>query len=544
MRVSEIPAHSQARRRDRGPYAVGIALLGISGLALCARLYHLQSQSLWMDEIAILTDAQAFHHGGMAALARADHVAPLYAIIVALMSAGGRASAWTLRIPSVIAGTLTVPLFYVLGIRLFRSRAVGVIASLLVACSPFAVWFGQEARMYALLLFFVCAYVVLAWPVLSRPLRWSELALLTLVTSLGLYCHHYMIFVSVAFGVFLLILLGPKSRRFWTWTASQIIALLAFSYWIVLTMGELHDHAGVVKPAVWAWIPYTLYAFTVGFSLGPSVREMHTAGALHAAMAHALPLSLVIVAAAAATIAGLREALRAERRTSGLWCILWLAVPISLAVLATYATNISYNVRYVIGAFPPFVLFLALAIEATIRSARRAFGMLRARTSGALNQAPRSWRPSLALWTSGRFAAVAALLAVTGASLSNLYFDDAYAKDDVRDAARFLREHLAPTDLLVLDNSRASPIFTYYGEPLSRSAVQIAGIRNDGVPTAMARKISTFARQPGRRIWLIEYRPWETDPGGSVPRLIAAQSRFQQQYHWPGVSLRLYRTLP
>ena len=49
----------------------------------------------------------------------------------------------------------------------FPSRTIGLISAALVALSPYAIWYAQEARMYALLL---CAasYAVLVWPVVER----------------------------------------------------------------------------------------------------------------------------------------------------------------------------------------------------------------------------------------------------------------------------------------------------------------------------------------------------------------------------------------
>lgn len=56
----------------------------------------------------------------------------------------------TLRLPSLVAGTLTVPLVYLLGARTV-DRRTGLIGAALIALSPFAIFYAGEARAYALL---------------------------------------------------------------------------------------------------------------------------------------------------------------------------------------------------------------------------------------------------------------------------------------------------------------------------------------------------------------------------------------------------------
>ena len=250
-----------------------LILLLIMLLGAATRLYRLDSQSLWLDEIFSLLNAHTFADGGMKGLASRDHVAPLHSIILWLATSVGGDSPIVMRMPSVIAGILTVPMFYLLGIRLFGSRTVGLIAATLVAISPYAVWFGQEARMYALLLLCASTYVVVAWPTVERSLRAIEVVALTLVTTIGLYTHHYMILLSAAFGLLLLLRVGIAKARTWVWLATQLISFFAFCYWLLLT-ANIDDYAILSKPLIIFWAPYTLYTFVVGLSFGPSVREI------------------------------------------------------------------------------------------------------------------------------------------------------------------------------------------------------------------------------------------------------------------------------
>jgi uncharacterized membrane protein len=57
------------------------------------------------------------------------------------------------RVPSLIAATALVPLLYLVGKDIYDRRA-GMAAAALGAVAPFAIWYAQEARMYALFMVF------------------------------------------------------------------------------------------------------------------------------------------------------------------------------------------------------------------------------------------------------------------------------------------------------------------------------------------------------------------------------------------------------
>jgi uncharacterized membrane protein len=497
-----------------------------------------------MDEVASLANAHAFARGGMKALADADHIAPLYSIILWLVTSFGGENTITMRIPSVIAGILTVPIFYVLAVRLFGSRTVGLISAALVAISPYAVWYGQEARMYALFLLCASTYVVVAWPVMERPLRRPELLALTLVTVIGLYTHHYMILLSGAFGLFLLFSVGITKARAWIWLATQLIAFLVFMYWLVLTENKLDAHAGLSKPLLMLWTPYTLYTFFVGLSFGPSISEIRLDGPLPALMHHAIPIGFVTLASLVAGFAGLRRALRPETRIAGIWCIVWTLVPIGLAILATFATNISYNVRYVIVSFPPVILLLALAID---EAATAALAPTQAKGTQTRAETPVRMKDVQESFAAMRWViplALAVLGACVVASLFNWYFNSFYAKEDVRAAASFLLNEYTPAKLLIVNNSRIAPILAYYGSQLPAEALQNQGTTSGRTPASVLRELNQLAMEPSREVWLLEYRPWETDPTRSVRQRLDHTAELKDEHIWVGVSLRRYRTRP
>ena len=88
---------------------------------------------------------------------------PLYYYIVAGWGRIAGWNEWALRYPSTIFGVLAIPLLAVLALRLARLRAAALLAALLAALHPLLVYYGQEARMYTLLVLLgILAVYVLA----------------------------------------------------------------------------------------------------------------------------------------------------------------------------------------------------------------------------------------------------------------------------------------------------------------------------------------------------------------------------------------------
>jgi hypothetical protein len=126
------------------------------------------------------------------------------------------------------------------------------------------------------------------------------------------------------------------------------------------------------------------------------------------------------------------------------------------------------------------------------------------------------------------------------ASLFNWYFNDFYAKEDVRAVARFLLDQYTPEKLLVVDNSRVVPILAYYGSRLPTEALQIDDSTIGHTPGSVLRELGRFAKE-SREVWLLEYRSWETDSTHSVRQRLDATAELRDEHKWAGVSLRRYR---
>ena len=177
-----------------------IALAGVTLVAFAVRL--LVTRGIWLDEAISVHQAQLSFGDMLAHLRTTDRLPPLHHSVLWLVTRVFGPSELAVRLPSIVAGTLVVPMLYLAGRELY-DRTTGLLAAAAAAVAPFVVWYAQEARMYA---FFMLFAVVALWAqarAIRRgdPLDW---VLYAVATAALLWTHYFAILhvvvQQVAFG--------------------------------------------------------------------------------------------------------------------------------------------------------------------------------------------------------------------------------------------------------------------------------------------------------------------------------------------------------
>lgn len=162
-----------------------------------------------------------------------DQHPPLYHQLTYLWSLVTGRSELALRLFSIFAGVLAIPLTYQVGRRL-SGRVVGLVGALLVALAPFSVHYSQEARMYSLIMGLGLASTYLLLHLIRSQTRmpgtWVAYSLVTLLGLLTLYSYVFF----VAFQGLILLLIGRARRCFLTWLGVQVAVALALVPFIFL----------------------------------------------------------------------------------------------------------------------------------------------------------------------------------------------------------------------------------------------------------------------------------------------------------------------
>jgi hypothetical protein len=178
--------------------AAGAALFA---LALGLRLWHLDAQSIWLDEGITWWYAT---HGtwGDTLLAEPNHP-PGWVLATRAWLSVFPATEASLRMLPALLGALSVVLAWRLALRLLPPAAA-LAAALLAAVNPFWIAQSQEARMYAALLAesLGATLLYLRWRDLrerGEPAR-GTLVLYAALASLALHTHYYAIWPLLSHG--------------------------------------------------------------------------------------------------------------------------------------------------------------------------------------------------------------------------------------------------------------------------------------------------------------------------------------------------------
>lgn len=288
-------------------HILALAMVLLLGLAL--RLWHLDAKPLWLDEVlsALFTMGRSYRDvpldqffpltqleqvftvqpgvswGEITQRLATESVHPpiFFCLLYSWMNWLRPAEHWifALRLLPALFGVGAIAAIYWLN-RVAFSPRIGLLAAVLMAVSPFAVYLSQEARHYTLPMLLItlalAALVQMQQDLMQqKQLRlwvWLSWSVLNLV---GLYTHYFCVLALIAqIGALSLWMLQQRrsiGRRFWTaW--GLVIAAVAIGYlpWLPTLM----SHFG--RPETDWLIPYKpdwldriepLYQTLVGWTL-------------------------------------------------------------------------------------------------------------------------------------------------------------------------------------------------------------------------------------------------------------------------------------
>ena len=216
------PSHKKEETGSRSSVA-GIAIL--TGLAAVLRLVAL-NQQLWFDEIVTLLQFVRQPFSQILVTYSSENQHFLYSILawVSIQTFGDYP--WTLRLPAVFFGVLSIPALYAVG-RLLATRSEALWACALMAVSYHHVWFSQNARGYTGVLFFtlLCTYFFVRGAQESKAGIWVAYGV---AAALGAYVHLTMAFIVAGHGLVYLWLLASRRRDLRAWPRNPLLPMTGF----------------------------------------------------------------------------------------------------------------------------------------------------------------------------------------------------------------------------------------------------------------------------------------------------------------------------
>jgi 4-amino-4-deoxy-L-arabinose transferase-like glycosyltransferase len=243
-------------RRGEPDVGHGNALLILGSLVVLGLALRLAvPRGIWLDEAISIHQARLSLHGLIENLYNGDRQPPLYHLVLwATIRAFGHGEL-AVRLPSLIAGTLIIPVLYELARELY-DRRTGLIAAAFATVSPALIWYSQEVRMYE----FAALFGLLALLTQLRAIRNGTMlnwAAYILATAALLWSHYFGLLVV---AVQQLIFIGVIAHRRRSGTPVKPLAL-GFAYALAVLVMQ------IIPLAVFA---HHQYDVTTGAAGSPS----------------------------------------------------------------------------------------------------------------------------------------------------------------------------------------------------------------------------------------------------------------------------------
>lgn len=425
-------------------------------------------QSLWLDEAINVLATQKFSLLEMITeYAKADFHPPGYFIILWIWTKLFGIGETVVRIPSVIFGTITIYLIYLLGCKI-HSKTLGLVSALLLAINPLHIYYSQEARMYALATLAVSINILL----LIKLIKGERLNTFFLIIS-NLFVLSFDYVTYFIFPAQLIFLIIYKQEIIKKWLISLSLAILLGIWWLPTFFSQL-DVGAVTSEKLPAWklivggfdykaLPLTFIKFIIG-------RISHPDKLIYVSI-----LMPIIILFSFLLPRGIKFI-----KGSGRYLLLsWIAIPLILATLISFIIPI-YSYFRMLFVLPAFIILVALGV--------------------------------LSFESKLRYILLIAVLLVQIFSASVYLFNKSYQREDWKGLVNFLK--FQKNYLVIFESSGTLPPFDYYAD----NSLNARGALKD-FPVKDESSVIDLQDLPSiQSIYLVDYLVEISDPNRLVAK--------------------------
>jgi len=442
-------------------------------IALVLRLISI-NQSLWLDEAINVNNALLLDFKSLVLnYSLSDFHPPIYHVILKLWILLAGHSEIAVRIPSVVFGVLTVYVTYLIGKKLFEEKTA-LIAATLLATSPLAIYYSQEARMYSLAALAACLSVYFFISILKKDklILWAGFILSTV---LMLYSDYLPYLLLPVYAIYLYVnkkVIPKHTLR--AFLPAIIIILFFLTPWAILfpKQAEIGLSAAAASPA-WAQVvgspqlknlALTFVKFTIG------------------RISHDNNLTFALMFAPIGTFVAFLFALSAFRISrSRSFLFYWLFFSIFFAYTISFFVPVFAYFR-LLFALPAFYLIIASAINTIY------------------------WPPLLRTL-------LGAFLAINLAS-SVIYFSNPkFQREDWKHASDYVIESSTRESIAIFESNFTVGPFDYYNMGRVEAAGGLDSFSPD--PTKVSERLIELTKGKNK-VFLFQYLSQITDPQGLI----------------------------
>lgn len=282
-----LPASAALQPDSAGLLPTRLLALVVGAVLVLAVVLRFTTRSpLWLDE-ALTVNISSRPLSQLPHLLSHDGAPPLYYFLLHFWMKAFGTSDLATRALAGLCGVVNLPVGWLAAYRvgsrwwaleemdpfearalMTRGRIAGWAATLLLASSPFAVYYDTEARMYGLVLLLGTLAVLAVTSLLRRP-GLSRALLVFLVAAALLYSHYWALYLwgVAGLGSLWFAWRGPRKEAARYMVAALTAAGIAFLPWFPTFWFQLH-HTGTpwAAPADYTAIVFTFTQFAGGNS--------------------------------------------------------------------------------------------------------------------------------------------------------------------------------------------------------------------------------------------------------------------------------------
>jgi uncharacterized membrane protein len=418
-----------------------LAVAGILLVATMARIFRLDA-SLWYDEIVTLVNFVRLPTLELIAAFDSPNNHMFYSLQAQAAIAAFSESAWSLRLPAVLAGLASLVVWWTMGRRAI-GRTQALVAASLLAISYHHVWFSQNARGYTGLLFWTALATLLFAQGLDRP-AWRTWGLYGACVAAAIYTHLSALFFFAGHGVVYLALLivcragsGRVAREGRFAGVATRMPIVGFALAAALT---LLLHAPILRQVLHTVEAKSTGARDPASALAEWFSPLRAAQEVIASLSSAGPLApAILIGATAAFVIG---AVSLARRQPVLTAVYLLHVPIALGILLVLHSRIWPRYFFVDIGFAYLGIVHGVFVLSGWLSARLGMDRRWPRAAGTLT--------------------AAAVAVMTAGSLWLLAGNYTFPKQDFRGAVAYVERERLPGDAVASLGLARLPLQRYF----------------------------------------------------------------------------------
>jgi 4-amino-4-deoxy-L-arabinose transferase-like glycosyltransferase len=333
-------------------WAIVAAVAGLTAAGAAIRFAPLGVQSFHHDEVITVMRVIPGSFGQMLhEVKSSESNPPLYYVFAWGWARAFGRDEWGIRSLSALLGTLTVALGYPIG-RQLASRRVGFILAALLAFNPMLIWYSQEARSYALLVFFGALSFLFFLRALDSGGRPRELALWAVASALALGSHYFAFFAVGIEAVWLAVALRDRWKA--VLPALAVVGAAGASLLPLIAAQTNPNHIGWIEESA---LGERFFQTGVSFLIGETGHVIAEPPRVHYAVLPALGVGLAVL-----TLLALGS--RRERRGGAIALVVGLGV-LALAAAAALAGKDYVVERNLLPALVPLAAVVALGLGAS-----------------------------------------------------------------------------------------------------------------------------------------------------------------------------------